>query len=69
MAYSQAELAKIAAEGFAIIDKYFARPKRNGHGRVAPIPPPGNPQMKEAINKSNMPSGFNIPAGQNFRGR
>ncbi|KAF3955810.1 hypothetical protein CMV_019009 [Castanea mollissima] len=36
---SQAELVKIGLEGFAIIDKYYGRPRRSGTGRPY-YPPP-----------------------------
>lgn len=55
---SQAELVKIGLEGFAIIDKYYGRPRRSGTGRPY-YPPPGYQyssqfsQMKEPINNSN----------------
>ena len=65
MAYHQkAELQKIGKEGFGIIDKHFGRPKRP-YGNKAIYQESEVPQMKEGINKSNVPSS-NF-AAQNFR--
>ena len=68
----QAELVKIGLEGFAIIDKYYGRPRRSGTGRPY-YPPPGYQyssqfsQMKEPINNSNMPNS-NTAGHANYRG-
>ncbi|KAK9992212.1 hypothetical protein SO802_027197 [Lithocarpus litseifolius] len=67
-----AELVKIGLEGFAIIDKYYGRPRRSGTGRPY-YPPPGYQyssqfsQMKEPINNSNMPNS-NTAGHANYRG-
>ena len=69
---SQAELVKIGLEGFAIIDKYYGRPRRSGTGRPY-YPPLGYQyssqfsQMKEPINNSNMPNS-NTAGHANYRG-
>jgi hypothetical protein len=52
-------LTKIGKEGFGIIDKYYGRPKRHGYGNKVIYLENEQviPQMKEPINKSNMPNG------------
>jgi hypothetical protein len=56
MAYhQQAELQKIGKEGFGIIDKHFGRAKRP-YGNKAIYQESEVAQMKEGMNKSNVPS-------------
>jgi hypothetical protein len=66
---AQADLVKIGYEGFAIIDKYYGRPRRPGRFYYAPPYPYTSqvPQVKEPSNNTNVPSSNNT-AGKTFCG-
>jgi hypothetical protein len=66
---AQADLVKIGYEGFAIIDKYYGRPRRPGRFYYAPPYPYTSqvPEVKEPSNNTNVPSSNNT-AGKTFRG-